>query len=610
MEHAADTAAPRRVGRYLVYGPIASGGMATVHFGALVGEGGFARTVAIKRLRADRKSATLVAGLLDEARLVSRIQHPNVVPTLDVITTDEGDVLVVLDYVAGESMSRLLRRLEEREQAVPLRFATTMMAGVLHGLHAAHDAKSVRGKPLGVVHRDVSPQNILVGVDGLARVLDFGIAKATERLSRSIAGQVKGKLGYLAPEQLRNKADRRTDIYAAAVVLWEMLAGRRLFWGRNNGELMERVLEMEVLPPSTHTPGVPPELDALVLRNLSRSPDARQDSARQFALALEDRFQVATAAQVGGWVQELAGEALAHRAEIVAEMERDAIGHSDTSLLEQAGAPTLHDTAIESGMRTTLAKGEPTTETNAVPTTAGAGLPPTRPATPNAIAISDEHDARTTEPRPHPSAAHGDETIETHVQALPRAPAPIQSGLTGTLEAAGHAREHDDGLTSEGVETLQPAPVVHPRARRRITLALVVASSTVLGIAAALALRASDPPLEPTDASAPATSHPLPPAERSSETAGRAPLGSPSPTASSAQSPSPSSASPPAAETRSLAVTKPAATLSADAVPPAGPLPTTSSAPTASGKRNHARICDPPFTVDGRGIRRLKPECL
>jgi len=281
----------RRIGRYLVSAPIASGGMATVHFGALVGEAGFSRTVAVKRLHTERRSRQLLTSLLDEARLVSRVKHPNVVPTLDVVT-DGGEVLVVLEYVVGETLSSLLRACDRAGESVPIDFAVAIVAAMLHGLHAAHDATSVTGEPLGIVHRDVSPQNVMVGVDGLARVLDFGIAKATDRLSKSMAGQVKGKLAYMSPEQIRGQTDRRTDIYGVAVVLWELLAGRRLFPGSTPGQLLELKLAHEVPPPSAHRPQVSNALDEAVLRGLAEDPEtAAFAPVRRWHLAPPEAFR-------------------------------------------------------------------------------------------------------------------------------------------------------------------------------------------------------------------------------------------------------------------------------------------------------------------------------
>ncbi|MBI4704792.1 MAG: serine/threonine protein kinase [Deltaproteobacteria bacterium] len=220
----------RIIGRFALYADIAHGGMATVHIGRLLGPVGFSRTVAIKRLHAQfARDPEFVSMFLDEARLAARIQHPNVVPVIDVVAL-EGELFLVMDYVHGESLARLLGLLHKAGQAVPTRIAVSLLAGALHGLHAAHEARTERGAPLNIVHRDISPQNILVGVDGAARVVDFGIAKAAGRLQSTRDGQLKGKIMYMAPEQVGlGQVDRRTDVYAASVVLWEALAGRKLF---------------------------------------------------------------------------------------------------------------------------------------------------------------------------------------------------------------------------------------------------------------------------------------------------------------------------------------------------------------------------------------------
>ena len=201
----------RLVGRYEVHDRIAAGGMATVHLGRLLGAAGFSRTVAIKRLHDGyAKDPEFVAMLLDEARLAALIRHPNVVPTLDVVAEDD-ELLVVMEYVEGDSVAHLTKLAQSAGQRVPVPFAAAILAQALHGLHAAHEARDKKGEPLGIVHRDVSPQNILVGVDGVARVLDFGIAKAASRATSTEDGQVKGKTAYMAPEQLQHGAvDRRT----------------------------------------------------------------------------------------------------------------------------------------------------------------------------------------------------------------------------------------------------------------------------------------------------------------------------------------------------------------------------------------------------------------
>jgi serine/threonine protein kinase len=215
------------IGRYALSEEIAHGGMATVHIGRLRGSAGFARTVAIKRPHPQyARDPEFVAMFVDEARLAARIHHPNVVSTLDVVAR-EGELFLVMEYVQGESLSRLVHLARQRRERVPEPMVASIVAGVLHGLHAAHEARGEGGELLGLVHRDVSPQNVLVGTDGVARVLDFGVAKAAGRIHTTRNGELKGKLAYMSPEQLCGEVTRMTDVYAAGVVLWEALAGAR-----------------------------------------------------------------------------------------------------------------------------------------------------------------------------------------------------------------------------------------------------------------------------------------------------------------------------------------------------------------------------------------------
>ena len=262
--------------------------MATVHFGRLVGPIGFSRTVAIKRLHPQfAKDPDFVAMFLDEARLAARIQHPNVVPTLDVVSI-EGEIFLVMEYVQGETLSRLVRTTREKGESIPPRIASAILIGVLHGLHAAHEAKDERGQPLGIVHRDVSPQNILVGTDGVPRVLDFGVAKAAVRLQTTREGQLKGKLAYMAPEQLQSGVvNRLTDVYAAGVLLWEALTGRRLFEADSEGQLLAMVLRAGVDPPSTHARDISQAVDDITLRALDRDVTKRFQTAREMYLAYD-----------------------------------------------------------------------------------------------------------------------------------------------------------------------------------------------------------------------------------------------------------------------------------------------------------------------------------
>ncbi|HTQ06126.1 MAG TPA: serine/threonine-protein kinase [Polyangiaceae bacterium] len=314
---------PKLVGRYALFDEIACGGMAAVHVGRLVGPVGFSRTVAIKRLHPQfAKDPEFVTMFLDEARLAARVRHPNVVPTLDVVAS-QGELFLVMEYVQGESFARLLHIAKSNGQRIPRDIVCAILASVLHGLHAAHEAKSERGEPLGIVHRDVSPQNILVGVDGIARVLDFGIAKAAGRAQVTREGQVRGKMAYIAPEQLQHgAANRKADVYAAAVVLWEALTSERLFLSDSEAATIARVLTGEVPRPSSLVSDISSELDEVVMRGLARDPTARFDTARDMARALEACAPPTTATRIGEWVETTAGTALAVRARIVSEVEQ------------------------------------------------------------------------------------------------------------------------------------------------------------------------------------------------------------------------------------------------------------------------------------------------
>jgi eukaryotic-like serine/threonine-protein kinase len=314
--------APIRLGRYALFDELAAGGMATVHLGRLIGPVGFSRTVAIKRLHPQHaRDPEFVTMLLDEARLAARIRHPNVVATLDVVAT-EGEVFLVMEYVEGESLAYVARLLRRNGQRIPPPIASHIVAGALHGLHAAHEAKDDRGAVLGLVHRDVSPQNILVGVDGVPRVLDFGVAKAAGRLQTTDQGRIKGKLSYMAPEQLSAKTvSRKTDIFAAGVVLWEALSGKRLFEGDDPGEVVAKVLSGTIEPPRTFASDIPRPLDAVVMRALARKPDERFETALVMAEAIEAAAGLLPPRQVGEWLKQVVGSRLEARAARVAEVE-------------------------------------------------------------------------------------------------------------------------------------------------------------------------------------------------------------------------------------------------------------------------------------------------
>ncbi len=317
-----------------------------MHLGLVLGEAGFSRVVAVKRLLPElARDPELVTAFLDEARLASRIRHPNVVPTLDVLAED-GEIFVVMEYVHGESLAGLVRAAAGRGQRIPVAVVSAVVANALHGLHAAHEARDERGEPLALVHRDVSPQNLLVGADGIARVVDFGIAKAAGRAQMTREGQVKGKLGYMAPEQLRQSAERASDVYAAGVCLWEALTLERLFAGDNESVVLAKIMAGVAPPPSSRTVDVPPALDALTLRALHRDPEQRFASAREMARALEAAIAPAPPSAVSEWVSELVASRLAHREEQMAALEASRPLGAATEPLA-APAPPARGTEVE-----------------------------------------------------------------------------------------------------------------------------------------------------------------------------------------------------------------------------------------------------------------------
>ncbi len=295
--------------------------MATVYFGRLLGPVGFSRTVAIKRLHPQfAKDPEFVAMFLDEARLAARVKHPNVVSILDVVAR-EGELFLVMEYVHGESLSRVLRLAAAAGRELPLAVLSAIAVGMLCGLHAAHEARDEYGERLNIVHRDVSPQNVLVGADGVSRLLDFGIAKAVGRLQTTREGQFKGKLSYMSPEQIvQGPVDRRSDVYAAGVVLWGALAGVLPFVG-GEASVMYQILNVKVAPPSSVRSSVPPELDALVLRAMAQSPTDRFASALEMASELERIAPPATQLSVAAWLADVASVTLEERAAQVREVE-------------------------------------------------------------------------------------------------------------------------------------------------------------------------------------------------------------------------------------------------------------------------------------------------
>jgi serine/threonine protein kinase len=312
------------LGRYMLFGQVGAGGMGAVHLGRRVGPAGFSRLVAVKRMHPHlSKEKEFIHAFLDEARIAARITHPNVVSINDVVM-DGDEVLLVMEYIHGRSLSFLAYAERKRGRAVPPPVAAALALDILHGLQAAHDARDERGELLGVIHRDVSPQNVLVGADGVARLLDFGVAKALGRLQSTETGSIKGKLAYMAPERLSGRDDVQpitaaVDVYAAAMVIWEMLAGERYWAGVADDVLIGKVTSS----PYRHLRDASlASIDAVLEQAMQREPQDRFSSCRDLGSAIEGTLDAASRDEVMEWVESVAGPELAESADVIAEIEQ------------------------------------------------------------------------------------------------------------------------------------------------------------------------------------------------------------------------------------------------------------------------------------------------
>ncbi len=276
------------------------------------------RPVVLKRLHEDLRGDERSRTLLAEARMLTHVRHPNVVPIIDVVATRE-EAFLVLEYVEGVSLARLWKAAQDAGEKIPVGVASRIMSDVLAGLHAAHEAKDMRGEPLGIIHRDVSPQNVIVGADGVSRLIDFGVAKSASGDAMSTSGSViKGKVGYFAPEQIQGLTlDRRVDVFAAGVVLHEILTGRRLFRGDDHATILMRILIDEIPALPSIREDASADLDVVVTRALSRDRDDRPPTAAAFLEDLSHAAPPASPVEVSRFVERLCGVELdADRAEL------------------------------------------------------------------------------------------------------------------------------------------------------------------------------------------------------------------------------------------------------------------------------------------------------
>jgi serine/threonine protein kinase len=275
-----------QLGRYTLLRSLGAGGMAELFLARADGIEGFAKLVALKRILPHKASnERFVRMLLNEARLVAGLDHPNIAAVHD-IGLEHGEYFFAMEYVHGQDLARVLHRAPRHR--LHLENALHIAIGVCAGLHCAHIARDSTGRPLDIVHRDVSPSNVLVSYQGAVKLVDFGVAKAATLVSETREGVIKGKYGYMSPEQcLGDALDRRSDVFAVGILLWEMTVGRRLYQFKGELASLQRIVYADAPRPSSFDPDYPPEFEHIVMRALARDARQRYQSAEQLQLDLE-----------------------------------------------------------------------------------------------------------------------------------------------------------------------------------------------------------------------------------------------------------------------------------------------------------------------------------
>jgi serine/threonine-protein kinase len=353
------------IGKYQLCFQLASGGMARVYLARVQGPAGFEKLVALKRIHSHlADQPEFIEMFLDEARIASRINHPNVCQVFD-FGQEDGNYYISMEFLLGETAGRLAGTINKSDYVGSARWgrvAARVVAEAAEGLHAAHELKGDKGESMQVVHRDISPHNLFVTFDGAVKVVDFGIASAQNRLHTTNAGTLKGRYAYMAPEQIQGAdVDRRCDTWALGVTLWEMLTGKRLFKRKNDAETIMAVVYGPIPAPSSIHPELPKPLDAVVAKALTREPDARFQTARELGRAVNRALveigESTGKAEVSELMEELFSERHARRVQMIDEartMQSGTIRRSpvDESLaMELESAESIEGTIEPTQMR-------------------------------------------------------------------------------------------------------------------------------------------------------------------------------------------------------------------------------------------------------------------
>ncbi len=487
----------KRFGRYETLFRIAGGGMAEVYAARALGEGGFQKLVALKRMRPElAEDARFVTMFLDEGRVAANIASPNVVSTLDLGRAEDRSLYLVMELVKGVSLQQLVTETKLRGTTIPLPIAVDIIAQAAAGLHDAHEARSPGGEPLSIVHRDCSPHNILIDVGGQVKITDFGIAKAMERQTQSHAGEMKGKLCYLSAEQARGQpVDRRADVFILGIVAWEVLAGQLLFDADHPVEALAKVTSMPIPPVDSINPAVSRDLAAAVAQALERDPDQRFGTAAAFGNALANAMggRPPPRAQIGAFVREHGGPALRYLQQSI----REALGKPDSVPPPASDAYPVPLALRPPKLPSEVAPEPPSGVRPRLPTRPMGSSPPpaldaTDPAAAPAPAERDRRARARTEPMPEPPEATPASRPRLATEPLPEGSAgPRPRSATAPLPGAGIPR------TRHGTVALadpEPPPAAPAQRSSGVLwkVAAVVALLLMGGTAAALGAWYSD----------------------------------------------------------------------------------------------------------------------
>jgi len=369
-----------RLGKYELVRHLASGGMARVYLARVSGVGGFERYVVLKTVRPERiEDQSYVTMFLDEARLVATLHHQHIAQVYEIGVADDGTYFLAMEYLHGETARAVLERARMQSMRLPLELGLTVVCAAASGLHHAHERRAADGTPLGIVHRDVSPSNVILGYDGAVKLIDFGIAKAEARSTKTLTGFVKGKAGYMAPEQaLGYPVDRRSDVFALGVLLYELTTQTRAFRGATEYESVQRIVAGDIMPPTQVSPAYPPELEDVVMTALAVDPDDRFQDADAMRRAVEMTAHHLSIHLGMATVSRLLGELFGQRPEpwLADAKQADDLTHVDVSsapMLAMPAAPAIAPVVPVALLPTAPVRMSAAADTTQVPTTVEGG---------------------------------------------------------------------------------------------------------------------------------------------------------------------------------------------------------------------------------------------